>query len=484
MASTYIGVKKQLPNYTELEKYLTVDTFSDFFDSTQDTYKWEVKSMGQVLNNVLIEPTGSYSINNLTESNNYFEVVPKIDFKGLNIFLSYITETNYDKVYFSYNGTIKINGVSGTSNENVAVNLIDVKAGDKLKFWYVKDGSQSAANEKVQFQLVTIETPKIKVEDGTYHTEELSEKVDKLYFSLDNIAKTVLRGYIGVNNLSKMCFSLKTLSDLSIGDTLEIPVVSDWQSRFGQSIVFKIADKNHAGYPNNCTTLITDKIIQLMASDAKEPSNSNSDRKNYGNNRHIYSNLLQWLNSNAAGAWYSAKHSADQAPTDKYVAYNPYISWAGFLAMLDPKFVAELMETTLTVVKSSTDGGSYETFKAKMFLASTTEVGLANENNIAEGSLLALFSNNDSRVAYPTAQCVNNAGGYTDSDFATSKGWYWWLRTSYLSNAHYVRGVNPNGSLHTHYAYNGNNGLRPLCNLSNNVPISKEPNANGHYTLL
>ncbi|MFQ9555835.1 MAG: DUF6273 domain-containing protein [Oscillospiraceae bacterium] len=34
-----------------------------------------------------------------------------------------------------------------------------------------------------------------------------------------------------------------------------------------------------------------------------------------------------------------------------------------------------------------------ETFKAKMFLASTTEVGLANENNIAEGSLLALFSN-------------------------------------------------------------------------------------------
>ena len=56
--------------------------------------------------------------------------------------------------------------------------------------------------------------------------------------------------------------------------------------------------------------------------------------------------------------------------------------------MLDPKFVAELMETTLTVVKSSTDGGSYETFKAKMFLASTTEVGLANENNIAEGSPL------------------------------------------------------------------------------------------------
>ena len=138
----------------------------------------------------------------------------------------------------------------------------------------------------------------------------------------------------------------KTLGSLTVGAKIEVPVLSAYQSRFGSKIVFKIADKNHSGYPSNSVTLITEKIIQNMASDAKEPSNSNNDRKNYGNNRHIYSNLLQWLNSNAtAGAWYSAKHSADQAPTTKntHVTYNPYTSWAGFLAMLDPKFVAELM---------------------------------------------------------------------------------------------------------------------------------------------
>ena len=257
----------------------------------------------------------------------------------------------------------------------------------------------------------------------------------------------------------------KTLGSLSVGAKIEVPVLSAYQSRFGSKIVFKIADKNHSGYPSNSVTLITEKIIQNMASDAKEPSNSNNDRKNYGNNRHIYSNLLQWLNSNAtAGAWYSAKHSADQAPTTKntHVTYNPYTSWAGFLAMLDPKFVAELMETTLTVVKSSTDGGSYETFKAKMFLASTTEVGLANENNIAEGSLLALFSNDASRVAYPTAQCVNNADGYTNGNFSTSKGWYWWLRTPNSSNASYVRDVNSDGSSYSGYgASDGIIGVRP-----------------------
>lgn len=279
----------------------------------------------------------------------------------------------------------------------------------------------------------------------------------------------------------------KTLGSLSVGAKIEVPVLSAYQSRFGSKIVFKIADKNHSGYPSNSVTLITEKIIQNMASDAKEPSNSNSDRKNYGNNRHIYSNLLQWLNSNAAaGAWYSAKHSADQAPTTKntHVTYNPYTSWAGFLAMLDPKFVAELMETTLTVVKSSTDGGSYETFKAKMFLASTTEVGLANENNIAEGSLLALFSNDASRVAYPTAQCVNNADGYTNSGFATSKGWYWWLRTPYSSDASYVRYVISDGSLSNYGACNGNIGVRPLCNLKSSILVSDSPNSDGNYTVI
>ena len=281
----------------------------------------------------------------------------------------------------------------------------------------------------------------------------------------------------------------KLLSTLNVGDTLEVPVVSDWQdwpSRFGANIVWKVADKNHAGYPTDSVTLITDKIIQIMAWDAKEPNNSNSNRKNNGNNRHIYSNLLQWLNSNAtAGNWYSPKHSADAPPTSAnvYNNYNEYDGWAGFLAMLDPKFVTELLDTTLTVVKSSTDGGGYETFAAKMFLASVTEVGFANENEIAEGALLALFSNNASRIAYPTAECASNSE-YTDSNFTTSNGWYWWLRTPHSSSPHYVRRVNTDGGQDSFYAYGGIHGVRPLCNLPGSLRVSESPNAAGNYTLL
>ena len=279
----------------------------------------------------------------------------------------------------------------------------------------------------------------------------------------------------------------KTLGSLSVGAKIEVPVLSAYQSRFGSKIVFKIADKNHSGYPSNSVTLITEKIIQLMCFDAKEPNNSNGDRKQYGNNRYQHSNILQWLNSNAAaGKWYSAKHSADAPPTNANVwnNYNEYDAWAGFLAMLDPKFVAELLTTTQTVARNTvTDGGSYETVTSKMFLPSTTEVGLANENNIAEGTLLALFSNDASRVAYPTAQCVSNSE-YTNSNFSTSKGWYWWLRTPSSSFAYYVRRVGSDGSLSSYNAYNGNNGVRPLCNLKSSILVSDSPNSDGNYTVI
>lgn len=279
----------------------------------------------------------------------------------------------------------------------------------------------------------------------------------------------------------------KSISSLAVGATIEVPVLSAYQSRFGAKIVFKIADKNHSGYPSNSVTLITDKIIQLMCFDAKEASNSNSNRQSYGNNRYLHSNILQWLNSNAAaGNWYSAQHSADAPPTNAnvYNNYNEYDAWAGFLAMLDPKFVAELLDTTQTVAKNTvTDGGSYETVTSKMFLPSTTEVGLANENSIAEGTLLALFSNDASRVAYPTAECVSNSE-YTNSSFKTSAGWYWWLRTPNSSNAYSVRYVLSGGTLYGNNAYSGYGGVRPLCNLSSSILVSDTTNSDGNYEII
>lgn len=275
----------------------------------------------------------------------------------------------------------------------------------------------------------------------------------------------------------------KQLSTLGVGTTFEVPVKSTYQSLLGQYVVLKMADKNHSGYPSNSVTLIFDKIPIVLAFDAKEPNNSNSDRKNYGNNRYSYANVLQWLNSNAtAGNWYSAKHSADQSPNStSVVTYNPYADLAGFLAMLDDDFVAALLDTTVTVAKNTvTDGGSYETVTAKMHLPSTTEVGLANENGIAEGSKLALFSDNTSRLAYPTAECVSNSD-YTSSSFNTSSSWYWWLRTPYSGHSYNVRHVHTSGALGNNLAYDGYRGVRPLCNLKSDILVSDNKNSRGNY---
>lgn len=276
----------------------------------------------------------------------------------------------------------------------------------------------------------------------------------------------------------------KALSALAVGDKIEIPVKSGYQSQFGTKIVFRVADKNHSGYPANSVTLITDKIIQLLAFDGKEPNNANSDRKSYGNNNYNYSNLRQWLNSNAgAGAWYSAKHSADSPPNSTNVSVNAYDTRAGFLAIFDVAFVNALMETTLTVVKNTvTDGGSYETVTDKVFLASTTEVGLANENSIAEGTKLALFTNDASRVAYCTQEAINTSA-YT-SDPTTSDAWYWWLRTPYSSNARGVRRVKTDGALGNNSAYGGNDGVRPLCNLPSGILVSDTVNGDGNYEVI
>ena len=256
---------------------------------------------------------------------------------------------------------------------------------------------------------------------------------------------------------------------------------------YGKPIVWKIADKNHVGYPSGSVTLITEKIITLKCFDAMESGNSDGNRRSYGNNRYSLSNIDKWLNSDAAaGRWWAATHSADAAPTNANVwsNYNEYDAQAGFLNGFSANMKAALLNTTITVAKNTvTDGGGSETITRKVFYASTTEVGLANENNVAEGSKLAIFSDNASRLAYPTAEAVSNSE-YKTSGLAVGRPWWWYLRTPYASNSYIVRDVYSGGALsHTH-AYYGYVGARPLCNLKSEILVSDNTDSDGAYTII
>ena len=203
----------------------------------------------------------------------------------------------------------------------------------------------------------------------------------------------------------------KKISTLAVGAKVRDPL----SKYYGVPVGFQIADKNHAGYPANSTTLAAEKILCLKAFDAKE-SGGNSDRQNYGNNRYSLANIRQWLNKSGTN-WYQAQHSYDRAPGSSYVwsGYNAYDTEAGFKTGFSPQFLAAILPTTLTVAKPTTDGGGSETVTDDFFLPSKQEVGLGSENGIAEGSLLALFnSNNSSRLRTCTPQAIANSN-YTNN---------------------------------------------------------------------
>ena len=254
-------------------------------------------------------------------------------------------------------------------------------------------------------------------------------------------------------------------------------------SLYGSPIIWIVADKNHTGYPSNSVTLVTNQIIKMLCFDATEPSNGNSDRRNYGNNRYIYSNLRQWLNSPAAaGQWYTAQHSADQTPDSSHVwnSVNPYSGLAGFLNAFTANERAALLNTTITVGKSSTDGGGTETCTDKIFPLSCTEVGLSGDHVC--GSKLAIFSDNNSRIATVTASCVANSN--YSSNPGSGAAWYYWLRDAYAGSADSARLVSSGGALGWGRAYYGDYGLRPACNLSSDLLISDSVDSDGCYTVI
>ena len=254
-------------------------------------------------------------------------------------------------------------------------------------------------------------------------------------------------------------------------------------SLHGKPIIWIVADKNHADYPSGSVTLVTNQIIKMLCFDAKESSNGNSDRINYGNNRYIYSNIRQWLNSSAAaGAWYTAQHSADAAPTSANVwsSTNAYDTIAGFLNAFTANERAALLDTTITVGKSSTDGGGTETCTDKIFLLSCTEVNLSGDHTC--GSKLAIFSDNSSRIATVTAECVANSN--YSSNPASGAAWYYWLRDAYAGSAYGARRVFTGGTLSGGHACYGDYGLRPACNLSSDLLISDSTDSDGCYTVI
>lgn len=271
--------------------------------------------------------------------------------------------------------------------------------------------------------------------------------------------------------------------NLRLGD-MPLETLVRFGSIYDESIVWKLADANHEGYPNNSVTMITDKIIAILPMDAKESTNPDLLRQRSGNNRYIHSNIRQWLNSDAAaGQWYKPQHAYDAPPSIENVkdGFNPYFDEAGFLSGFTEHEKNALLDTTLLVVKTNTDGNGSETFTDKVFLLGSVEAGYNDEGGNIDGVKIAIFSDADSRIAYCTQKVVDTNKNGPDS---ISKPWFWWGRNPNVTHSQIYVEFDLRGLRGYMEAYITNRGIRPLCNISADTMLDPNPNPDGSYNIV
>ena len=254
------------------------------------------------------------------------------------------------------------------------------------------------------------------------------------------------------------------LSELSVGDTFflgkyqvesETPWPIEWE------IVHQTADYQIAQ---------TKQIIDLRPFDAKESNNTDSNRKNYGNNNWQYSNIEQWMNSDQA-SWYSAQHQYDAPPTsancwhyDNGTTYNAYDTHKGFLYYWSADEKALLRDYTFTLANNTvTDGGGSYTWTGKVWLPTYTQMSGNKNNNISEGIKFSKFTNNTTRIKSLHPNCVANNEYCKVNN--TSGNWSYWMSSADPSNSRYVQFVYYGGSIdNSDRAYAGDGGFAPcIC---------------------
>ena len=246
-------------------------------------------------------------------------------------------------------------------------------------------------------------------------------------------------------------------------------------------IKWVVVAKNHSGYPSNAITLLSEKIIDLRAVDAKESGNTTGDRASYGNNYYPYSNISQWLNSSKASNWYAAQHTYDAPPTNANVIYGAaYDGRPGFLYHFSEYERNAILNTTIRWAKSYIEGGGYLDMAASVFLPSLTELNGVQNNSISEGARWAWFGSSPSLICTLLDQVVDNTT--MTSTLTKGSAYIWWTRSAEYSQSSRVYYIDKSGSSSPNNVYSGQCGIRPALNLLSTLSVSDTTDSDGYYT--
>lgn len=326
----------------------------------------------------------------------------------------------------------------------------------------IQSGINRAASDSSQGISVQIGGAQEQITGVSAQVGGVLEPVTSVYVVIDGVQQPVLTGSETRG---------EALDQLEIGSRLR------FGSIHGEPIVWLVADKGHSGYPAGSVTLISERVLKIMAYDAAEVQNYNTDRAQYGSNRFFSSNIRQWLNSNApSGGWFSAQTGFDQAPTADLVSVNPYDQAPGFLNGFTEREQGMILTTDYTAgAYQQLDYVMSDFIQDKVFLPAREEMGLPYNGLVYEGTVLPLFTEGPG-VAYPSAGAVEDSA-YKADNLNTDSPWGWWLRTPYANSAYLVYNSNFYDSPNSGYG-----GLRPMMNLAGSTEVIEA--TDGVYTIL
>lgn len=209
----------------------------------------------------------------------------------------------------------------------------------------------------------------------------------------------------------------------------------------------------------------TKQIIDVRCFDAKESTNTDSDRAIYGNNNWSVSNIKQFLNSDKE-SWYSAQHQYDAPPNSDNVSNDiPYDTHKGFLYYFSDQEKSLLKDMTFDLYsyENSTDG-SY-TWTGKVWLPTYTQMCGTLNNNIAEGPKFDWYSDDNSRIKTIHPNCkLYNSYAKSSSSITSNRPWMYWMSSAYASNPSAVSSFTSRGNSYLSLSYESSYGLAPcIC---------------------
>lgn len=245
---------------------------------------------------------------------------------------------------------------------------------------------------------------------------------------------------------------------------------------------------NESSWPIQCTivnrdevnrvvTLMSTLIIDLRVFDQDESSNTDSSRGEWGNNQYRYSNLRQWLNSDAgAGEWYTAAHEYDSPPDGGYIkGGSAYQNRPGFLYHFSSEDKALLKLSSIITNLPTVDGGGQDSTEDLVFLPSVYNLGGSIDGQIDEDQTFQFFqgAQNSDRLAYVDMNVINNTQAESGRiPSSASEAFFYWTRTPRIDVGYYVYSIDPDGSMSNSAVNIDDFGVRPCFNIAINTGSS------------